>query len=81
MIVAEKATWGRKRHASINLLAIHTYWITAKNDKGSQNQEIINRRSKILKNCRKADVSHAEREHQALMKFSLSTYNQRTNAS
>ena len=65
----------------MNLSAIYIYRITAKNDKSSQNQEIINRKNKILKYCRKTNVSHVEHEHQISMKFSLSTYNQRTNAS
>ena len=60
----------------MNLSAIHIYRITAKNDKDSQNQEVINRENKILKYYRKADVSHAEREHQISIKFLLSTYNQ-----
>ena len=81
MIVAEKVMWERRKHVSMNLSAIHIYWITAKNDKDFQNQEVINRESKILRYCYKTDVSYAEREHQVSMKLSLSMYNQRTNAS
>ena len=56
--------WERREHASMNLSVIYIYWIIAKkNDKGPQNQEIINKKSKILRYCCKADVSHAEREH------------------
>ena len=64
----------------MNLSAIHIYRITAKNDKSLQNQEIISRKSKILRYCRKTDVSHTERGHQISMKFLLLMYNQRTNA-
>ena len=55
--------WERRKHVNMNLSAIHIYWIIAKNDKGSQNQEIINKKNKILKYYRKTDVSHAERGH------------------
>ena len=63
MIIAEKTTWKRKKHASMNLSAIHIYWIITKNDKNFQNQEVINRESKILKYYCKTDVSYAERGH------------------
>ena len=63
MIVIERTIWERKEHASINLSAIKISWIIAKNNIDSQNQEIINRKNKILKYYRKADVSHTERGH------------------
>ena len=75
MIIVEKATWERKEHVSMTLSIIYIYWIIAKNDKNSQNQEIINRRSKILKYCCKANILYADRKHQISMKFLLSTYN------
>ena len=80
MIVIQRATWRCRKYINRNLSIIHIYWTIAKNDKGSQNQEIINKENKILKYCCKADISYAERKYQVLMKFSLSTYNQRTNA-
>ena len=63
MIVVEKTTWEHKKHVNVNLSAIHIYWITAKNDKNFQNQEVINKESKILKCYCKANLSHAERGH------------------
>ena len=54
---------------------MYIYQTIAKNDKSFQNQEIINKESKILKYCCKAVVSHAEYRYQVLIKFSLLMYN------
>ena len=81
MIVIERSIWECKRHANMNLLIIYTYWTIVKNDKSFQNQEVINRRNKILKYCCKEVVLYAKRRYQISIKLSLSIYSQRMNVS